>query len=67
MTVNELRIHGAVNTRTNFLDPIFQPLVSDKLNASATVGGVIDGLRIASNKLDALRKSLIFSPQHQTN
>jgi outer membrane protein insertion porin family len=60
MTVNELRIHGAVNTRTNFLDPIFQPLVSDKLNASATVGDVIDGLRIASNKLDALQ---IFQPQ----
>ncbi|KAF5024208.1 hypothetical protein F66182_3722 [Fusarium sp. NRRL 66182] len=60
MTVNELRVHGATNTRTNFLDPIFQPLVGDGQNANSTVGGVIDNLRIASNKLDALQ---IFQPQ----
>ncbi|CVK91190.1 related to cell surface protein homologous to bacterial outer membrane proteins [Fusarium mangiferae] len=60
MTINELRIHGAVNTRTNFLDPIFQPLIADASNASSTVGNVINSLRTASNKLDGLQ---IFQPQ----
>ncbi|KAM6534751.1 hypothetical protein FALCPG4_004377 [Fusarium falciforme] len=60
MTVNEIRVHGAVNTRTDFLDPLFQPLVRDDQNATSTVGEVINKLRIASNKLDALQ---IFQPQ----
>lgn len=63
MTINELRIHGAVNTRTNFLDPIFQPLIADATNASSTVGDVINSLRIASNKLDGLR--MISSNPHR--
>ncbi|KAF4981447.1 hypothetical protein FZEAL_2735 [Fusarium zealandicum] len=59
MTVNEIRVHGAINTRTDFLNPLFQPLVSDEHNSSSTVGEVIDKLRIASNKLDGLQ---IFQP-----
>lgn len=55
MTVNELRVHGAVNTRMEFLDPIFHPLVADKNNQNSTVGGVVDSLRVISNKLDGLR------------
>jgi outer membrane protein insertion porin family len=55
MTVNELRVHGAVNTRMEFLDPIFHPLVADKNNENSTVGGVVNNLRIASQKLDGLR------------
>lgn len=58
MTVNELRVHGAVNTRMEFLDPIFRPLVADKNNENSTVGGVVNTLRIASQKLDGLRASL---------
>ena len=54
MTVNELRVHGAVNTRMEFLDPIFHPLVADKNNQNSTVGGVVDSLRVISNKLDGL-------------
>lgn len=65
MTINELRIHGAVNTRTNFLDPIFQPLIADASNASSTVGDVINSLRIASNKLDGLRM-ISNSPHRNT-
>ena len=62
MTVNELRVHGAVNTRTNFLDPLFQPLVADEQNHSSTVGEVIDKLRVASLKLDGLR--MLFCSLH---
>ncbi|KAG8671142.1 hypothetical protein FPOAC2_04466 [Fusarium poae] len=60
MTVNELRVHGAVNTRMEFLNPIFHPLVADKTNENSTVGGVVNNLRIASQKLDGLQ---IFQPQ----
>ncbi|KAF4989929.1 hypothetical protein FDECE_14543 [Fusarium decemcellulare] len=62
MTVNEIRVHGAVNTRNDFLDPLFQPLVSDVQNAGSTVGDVVGKLRVVSNKLDALQ---IFQPQPQ--
>ena len=55
MTVNEIRVHGATNTRTGFLDPIFGPLVSDAQNSSSTIGDVIEKLRVASAKLDGLR------------
>lgn len=57
MTVNEIRVHGATNTRTGFLDPVFQPLVGAETNASSTIGDVIAKLRVASGKLDGLRTS----------
>ena len=55
MTVNEIRLHGATNTRTNFLDPIFHPLVADASNSGSTIGDVIGKLRVVSAKLDGLR------------
>ncbi|KAF7560820.1 hypothetical protein G7046_g3317 [Stylonectria norvegica] len=60
MTVNEIRVHGATNTRTTFLDPIFQPIVAEENNTSSTIGEVIERLRVASGKLDGLQ---IFKPQ----
>lgn len=57
MTVNEIRVHGATNTRTGFLDPIFAPLVGAEANSPSTIGEVIAKLRVASGKLDGLRKS----------
>ena len=56
MTVNEIRVHGATNTRTGYLDPIFAPIVSADQNSSSTIGDVIAKLRIASGKLDGLRR-----------
>lgn len=55
MTIHEIRLIGATNTRTDFLDPLFRPLVSDEQNVGSTIGDVVTKLRIVSNKLDALR------------
>ncbi|KAI5464891.1 surface antigen-domain-containing protein [Mariannaea sp. PMI_226] len=60
MTVNEIRLHGATNTRTDFLDPIIHPLVSNNANSDSTIGDVVGKLRIISAKLDGLQ---IFQPQ----
>lgn len=63
MTVNEIRVHGATNTRTGFLDPIFAPIVGDAQNSSSTIGEVIARLRVASGKLDGLRTSTKLPPE----
>ncbi|KPM39601.1 hypothetical protein AK830_g6972 [Neonectria ditissima] len=60
MTLNEIRVHGATNTRNDFLEPIFRPLVGDAQNSGSTIGDVIAKLRVASAKLDGLQ---IFTPQ----
>lgn len=56
MTINEIKVHGATNTRTTFLEPIFRPLVGDAQNSGSTIGDVIGKLRVASAKLDGLRR-----------
>lgn len=61
MTVHEIRLHGATNTRTDFLDPLLRPLVSDEQNAGSTIGDVVAKLRIVSNKLDGLRTFLLIA------
>lgn len=55
MTIHEIRLHGATNTRTDFLDPLFGPLVSDEHNTGSTIGDVVSKLRVVSNKLDGLQ------------
>lgn len=62
-TINSIEIHGAKNTRKNFLDPIFQPLVHDSRNVGTTLGDVLAGLQEATTKLERfgmLLYSLIF-------
>lgn len=51
-TINSIEIHGAKNTRKNFLDPLFQPLVQDSRNAGTTLGDVLAGLQEATTKLE---------------
>ena len=55
MTVNQINVHGGTNIRRGFLDPIFQPLVSDKYGAPQTVGEVMSKLGMVSSKLSNLR------------
>ncbi|KAG9254711.1 surface antigen-domain-containing protein [Emericellopsis atlantica] len=59
MTVNEIRIHGASNTRRGFLDPLFGPLTAGKDSAPATIGEVMGSLQVANNKISNLQ---IFQP-----
>ncbi|KAK7220787.1 hypothetical protein V2G26_008790 [Clonostachys chloroleuca] len=59
MTINELRVHGATNTRRSFLDPVLAPLVSKDPESPSTLGEVVAGLQIASAKLSGLQ---IFQP-----
>ncbi|CAG9999223.1 unnamed protein product [Clonostachys byssicola] len=59
MTINELRVHGATNTRRSFLDPVLAPLVSKGPESPSTLGEVVAGLQIASAKLSGLQ---IFQP-----
>ncbi|KAH7157395.1 surface antigen-domain-containing protein [Dactylonectria estremocensis] len=60
MTIHEIRVHGATNTRNSFLEPIFHPLVGDSQNSGSTIGDVIGKLRVASARLDGLQ---IYNPQ----
>lgn len=55
MTVNEIRVHGATNTRRGFLSHLFNPLIADVSNAPATVGDVMGNLQVLSAKLSGLR------------
>ena len=60
-TINSIEIHGAKNTRKNFLDPIFQPLVQDSRNAGTTLGDVLAGLQEATTKLERFGKATLFA------
>ncbi|KAM0327468.1 hypothetical protein ACHAQA_005756 [Verticillium albo-atrum] len=59
MTVHNLAVHGAPNTRREFLDPILSPIVAPSANAATTLGDVSYRLQTASSKLDRLG---IFQP-----
>lgn len=59
MTVHEISVNGAKNIRRGFLDPIFSPLLADRLNAPQTVGDVMEKLQIVSGKLSGLRESTL--------
>jgi len=58
MTVNLVTIHGATNTRRNFLSPIISPLTSD-VDAPTTLGEVMATLQAVTSKLERLE---IFHP-----
>ena len=57
MTVNEIRVHGASNTRRGFLDPLFHPLVAGQPDSPSTIGEVMGKFQIASAKISGLRMS----------
>ncbi|PNH41338.1 hypothetical protein VD0004_g5772 [Verticillium dahliae] len=59
MTVHNLTVHGAPNTRRAFLDPILSPIVAPSANAATTLGDISYRLQTASSKLDRLG---IFQP-----
>ncbi|KAF3353890.1 hypothetical protein VdG1_07920 [Verticillium dahliae VDG1] len=62
MTVHNLTVHGAPNTRRAFLDPILSPIVAPSDNAATTLGDISYRLQTASSKLDRLG---IFQPAHK--
>jgi outer membrane protein insertion porin family len=64
MTINELRIHGASNTRRGFLDPLFQPLLAGNRDAPSTIGEVMASLQVVNAKLGGLRRSLLLVLQN---
>lgn len=57
MTIHQIRVHGATNTRRGFLDPLFDPLVASHPDAPSTIGEVMGKLQIANAKLSGLRMS----------
>lgn len=63
MTIHEIRLHGATNTRRAFLDPLLQPLVADGDGAPATIGEVMGRLQLLSAKLSGLRMDPSERPQ----
>ena len=56
MTIHEIRVHGATNTRRTFLDPLLRPLVADGQDSPSTVGEVMTKLQVLSAKLSGLRE-----------
>jgi outer membrane protein insertion porin family len=56
MTVNEVRLHGATNTRRSFLEPIFQSVYGNNDTTPTNMGEVMASLQILSSRLSALRK-----------
>jgi outer membrane protein insertion porin family len=63
MTINEIRVHGATNTRRTFLDPLLGPLVANGKDAPSSVGEVMAKLQVLSAKLSGLRKCPRMAPQ----
>ncbi|KAK5995249.1 SAM50-like protein SPAC17C9.06 [Cladobotryum mycophilum] len=55
MTVHEVQVTGAKNIRRGFLDPIFNPLLSDGPDPPSTIGDVLSRLQEASAKLSGLQ------------
>lgn len=55
MSIHQIRVHGATNTRRGFLDPLFDPLIASHPEAPSTIGEVMGRLQIANAKLSGLR------------
>ncbi|KAH7311642.1 outer membrane protein [Stachybotrys elegans] len=55
MTVHQVRLHGATNTRRGFLEPMFASIFGDEASKPSTVGEVMDSLRILSARLSGLQ------------
>ncbi|KAI1291349.1 outer membrane protein, OMP85 family [Xylaria venustula] len=59
VTLSSIQIHGAKNTRKDFLHPLFQPLVEDSRNATYTLSELLNEVGGAVSKL---QKFDIFHP-----
>ncbi|KAI2636810.1 outer membrane protein, OMP85 family [Xylaria nigripes] len=51
VTLSQIQIHGAKNTRKSFLNPLFQPLVGDNRNANYTLNQLLNEVGDAVAKL----------------
>ncbi|KFA65281.1 hypothetical protein S40285_02711 [Stachybotrys chlorohalonatus IBT 40285] len=55
MTINEVRLHGATNTRRSFLQPMFESVYGNAETSPSTMGEVLASLQLLSSRLSALQ------------
>jgi len=59
VTISSVQVHGAKNTRKDFLDPIFEPIVTGSRDADFTMAAMLEQVGEAVQKL---QKFDIFHP-----
>jgi len=64
VTISSVQVHGAKNTRKDFLDPIFEPIVTGSRDADFTMAAMLEQVGEAVQKLQKFGTNICVPHPH---